>query len=299
MRIKFEVNELQAFIAVADKLSFKAAAEGLFISQPALSRRIEKLEFTVGARLLDRTTRRVSLTASGERFLRNAKAAIDALEGAVVEISQAALEESGVVTVACVPSAANHLLPGVLSQFVKQFPKMRIRVRDENTEVVLRYIVDGVADFGLSFVGAEHPEVQFKPLFKERYVIVLRRDHRLARRKSLTWDDLVNEKAIVLGDENSGNRKLLDKALSKIEKRPATLYEAIHIAGVLGMVEAGLGVAAVPSLAISSEPHSAVIAVPLLKPTITRTFGLISRKGKQLQPAAEVLYRMLKEKATQ
>lgn len=294
MRIKFELSELQAFMAAAEKLNFKAAADALFISQPALSRRIEKLEFAVGARLLDRTTRRVSLTDSGDRFLRNARAAIQVLEGAALEVSQVALQGTDLVTVACIPSAANHLLPSALSEFAKQFPSVRVRIRDENTAEILRHVVDGDADFGLTFIGSQHPDIQFKPIFKERYVIALRRDHRLARRKSLAWADLVHERGIVLGDENSGNRQLLDKALSRIEKKPTMLYEALHMAGVLGMVEAGLGVAAVPSLAISNAPGSPVVAIPVVEPTITRTFGLISRKGKRLKPAAEILCRMLR-----
>ena len=75
-RINFDLQELQAFVAVAERSSFRAAAEDLHLSQPALSRRIEKLETILGARLLDRTTRHVALTNVGRVFLEHARAAL-------------------------------------------------------------------------------------------------------------------------------------------------------------------------------------------------------------------------------
>ena len=88
MRINVELSEIQGFVAVAEKGSFRAAAESLFISQPALSRRIEKLEAELGSRLVERTTRRVSLTESGRQFLTHAQAVLAEMEKAVLGISE-------------------------------------------------------------------------------------------------------------------------------------------------------------------------------------------------------------------
>jgi DNA-binding transcriptional LysR family regulator len=293
MRINFDLSELQAFVAVTEKLSFKAAAEGLFISQPALSRRIDKLELALDTRLLDRTTRRVSVTDAGRQFLAHARTAIEELEGAVLELSEHALQRNGVIDVACVPSLVNHVLPSVLKRFVEEFPRVRIRLLDEGANTVLGHVISGNADFGLSFIGTQEPDIEFKAIYKENLILVLRRDHHLARHASITWEELVNEKLISVS-KISGNRILLDNALARIKKRPTIFYEANHIAGVLGMVEAGLGVAAIPNSALSTATHSLLLGIPLMKPTVSRTIGLISRKGKRLQPAAEVLYKMLK-----
>ena len=99
-RINFGLDELQAFVAVADKASFRVAAEDLSISPPALSRRIDKLEAALGNRLLDRTTRRVSLTNVGRQFLEEARAALDGLEDAVLRLADNAGLRRGQVTVA-------------------------------------------------------------------------------------------------------------------------------------------------------------------------------------------------------
>lgn len=288
-RINFELGELQAFIAVAAKLNFKAAAEGLFISQPALSRRIDKLEQSLNVRLLERTTRRVALTDTGLHFLEHAKSALEELELAMRGLSERTERRNALVTVACVPSVANHLLPGILVDFAASHPHTRIKVIDEGAQTVLAHVVAGSADFGLNFIGTQEPDIEFHPIDQERYLLAMLTSHPYAKRESVAWNELVDEKLISVA-ASSGNRILLDHALARVKKRPRVFYETNHVAGAMGMVEAGLGVAAVPSLTLSGDAHPSVIGVPLVKPAVTRTLGLISRKGGQLQPAAAALY---------
>src|SRR6476620_9927941 len=99
MRIALQIDEIIAFLRIAEKSSFKAAAEELFVSQPALSRRIERLETAIGTQLLERTTRRVSLTRAGEQFLPHAHAALEALELAVRSVSETTVQRGALVTV--------------------------------------------------------------------------------------------------------------------------------------------------------------------------------------------------------
>ena len=113
-RINFDLQQLQAFVAVADRGSFRAAADSIHLSAPALSRRIDKLEKVLGARLLHRTTRAVALTPLGRVFLERARAALDDLESAILGIADIASSRAGRVTLACVPSAALHFLPTAL-----------------------------------------------------------------------------------------------------------------------------------------------------------------------------------------
>jgi DNA-binding transcriptional LysR family regulator len=293
-RINFQLGEVQAFIAVAETLNFKAAADALFLSQPALSRRIDKLEQTLNVRLLERTTRRVALTDAGRHFLDHAKSAVEELEMAALGLWQQAAQRNALITVACVPSVANHLLPGVLVAFAKEFPQTRIKVIDEGAREVLACVVAGAADFGLDFIGTQEPDIDFKAIYKEHYLLAMRKGHAYAKKAAIAWSDLAEEKLISVA-ASSGNRILLDHALARIEKRPSVFYEANHIAGALGMVEAGLGVAAVPSLALSKNAHPGIVGVALVKPTVARTLGLISRKGRQLHPGAAALYEMLKK----
>ncbi len=292
-RINFDLQELQAFVAVAERGSFRAAAEDLFLSQPALSRRIDKLEKLLGVRLLERTTRQVSLTHLGRVFLERARTAIDELEGAILGVSDLAQQRSGLVTVACVPSAVYYFLPSVLRTFGERFPRIRVRIIDEGANSVLSAVINGEADFGLNFIGAQEPDIDFKAIYRESFVLAMRRDHAFAKRKSISWEEAAEERFMSVSKQ-SGNRLLLDMALSEVKKRPVSFYEVNHVSGMLGLVEAGLGVAAVPRLALPVSGHHTLVGVPLTKPAVTRKLGLISRRARPLPPAAQVLYDLLK-----
>ncbi|NYE24135.1 LysR family transcriptional regulator [Pigmentiphaga litoralis] len=293
-RINFDLQELQAFVAVAERSSFRAAAEDLHLSQPALSRRIEKLETILGARLLDRTTRHVALTNVGRVFLEHARAALAELESAMLGVVDLAAQLSGLVSVACVPSAAYYFLPSVLKEFAARYPRIRVRVIDEGANFVLNAVTSGRADFGINFIGTQETEVEFRSIFKEDFVLAVRNDHALATRKSVTWEDLAGERFMTV-HKDSGNRLLIDAALAKGGKRAQGAFEVSHVLTLLGMVEAGLGVAAVPQLALPLTTHPTLIGIPLMKPRVSRTLGLISRHGHTLSPAASVLYGMLRD----
>jgi DNA-binding transcriptional LysR family regulator len=294
MRINYDLHDLHAFVAVAERASFRQAAADLFLSQSALSRRIEKLEEGLGVKLFERTTRRVQLTNVGQSFLVNVRTALDGLEDAVLGVADLAAHRTGTVTLACVPSAVQHFLPEVLKQFSERFPRIRIRIHDESAQDVLNLVLAGEADFGINFSGAEDPEIIFEPVFVERYLLAMRRDHRLARRKTVRWKDTVGERYISAA-KSSGNRSVIDAALAGIQKHPLIFCEVNHVSGVLALVEAGMGVAAVPGLSVPAGREAAIVGVPLVEPGIQRTLGLISKRNHSMAPAARTLFGMLSE----
>jgi len=293
MRINYDILDLQAFVAVADRASFRQAAGDLFLSQSALSRRIDKLEESLGVRLFERTTRRVQLTNVGETFLVNVRTALDGLEDAVLGIADLAAHRTGTVTCACVPSAVWHFLPEVLKRFSERYPRIRVRIHDESAQDVLNLVLSGEADFGINFAGAENPEIEFAPIYVENYVLAMRHDHPLARRKVLNWKETVDERYISVA-KSSGNRSVIDAALAGIEKHPLIFCEVNHVSGVLALVEAGLGVAAVPALSVLPGRPDGIVGVPLAHPEIKRTLGLITRREHSMAPAARTLFEMLK-----
>ena len=237
--INFDLQQLQAFIAVAERGSFRAAAEEIHLSPPAMSRRIEKLESIIGTRLLHRTTREVELTSVGRVFLERARAAIDDLESAMLGISDIATSRSGRVTVACVPSAAIYFLPQVISSFSAKYPAIRIRVIDESMNQTLQSVISGESDFGIGFMNTLMPDIKFENIHVDPFVVAMRRDHRLAHRKTVAWAEIAEERLISVA-RSSGNRQLLDDMLSKAGLNPNFAFEVSHIGTLLGMVEAGL-----------------------------------------------------------
>jgi DNA-binding transcriptional LysR family regulator len=294
MAINFNLNDLQAFRAVAELSSFRKAADALHVSQPAFSRRIEKLEEALGVRLLERTTRRVALTAVGRDFDRKVQQLLDDLDNTLLSIRGVAATRMGEVTIACVPSTVYYYVSRVISRYHEHYPKVRVKVFDASANDVLAAVSSGDADFGLNFIGSQEPDIEFKPLLEERFVAACRRDHPLAGKRRVTWTELAQYDYISVS-KTSGNRLLLDQALSHVPGRPQSIYEAQHVTTMLGLVEAGLGVAAVPSIAMPGADHPLLVSVPLVDPVVSRKVGLIRRKGRSLSPAAQQFYGFFSE----
>jgi DNA-binding transcriptional LysR family regulator len=294
MALNFDLNDLQAFRAVAELSNFRQAAEAVNISQPAFSRRIEKLEEALGVRLLDRTTRRVSLTAVGRDFARKVESLLDDLDATLLGIKGVAATRMGEVTIACVPSTVYYYLSQVIRRYRDRYPKIRVKVFDASANDVLAAVTRGEADFGLNFIGSQEPDIDFEPLLEERFVAACRRDHPLARRRRVSWHDLAEHDFITVS-KASGNRLLIDQALAGVTGRPHGLYEAQHVTTLLGLVEAGLGIAAVPSLAMPAKDHPVLVSIPLDEPVVRRVVGLIRRRGRNLSPAAQQLYEFFAE----
>jgi DNA-binding transcriptional LysR family regulator len=289
MALNFDLPDLLAFRAVAEIGNFRRAAESVHLSQPAFSRRIDKLEQALGVRLLERTTRRVGLTAVGRDFARKVAQWLDELDGTLLAVRGVAATRMGEVTVACVPSTVYYHLSQVIGRYRERYPKLRVRVFDAGAGEVLAAVARSEADFGLNFIGSQEPEIEFRTLLEERFVAACRRDHPLAKRRQVSWADLAAYDFINVA-KTSGNRLLLDQALAGSAVRPEGLYETQHVTTQLGLVEAGLGVAAVPSLAMPGKDHPLLVSIPLVDPVVTRRVGLIRRKGRTLSPAAQQLY---------
>ena len=294
MSMNFDLADLRAFVAVAELNSFRAAAESIHLSQPALSRRVEKLESALGVRLFERTTRSVSLTAVGRDFSRKARALLDDLENSLLSMHQVAASQLGEVVIACVPSAVYYFLPKVLRDYHEQYPRIRVRIIDDSANAVLESVARGEADFGINIIGTQEPEIEFLAILKEPFVAACRRDHPLAAKRKVTWAEL-GQYDFMTVDKSSGNRLLVDLALANASARPSWCFEAKHVSTLLGLVEAGLGVAVVPRLSMPQGEHATLAMVELVEPTVDRTVGLIRRRGRELPPAARQLYQMIEK----
>jgi DNA-binding transcriptional LysR family regulator len=280
-------------VAVAKLNSFRAASEELHLSQPALSRRIEKLEDALGVRLFHRTTRKVDLTAVGREFSRRANDLLDGLEQSLLGIRDVSDRVTGEVTVACIPSSIRFFLPRILREYHQRYPGIVVRIVDQGAADVLSTITRSEADFGLNYIGSQEPQVEFQPVKQEAFVLACLRGHPLAKRRQVRWAELADHDYMSV-TKASGNRFLLDSALSNLPVRPSWFCEAQHVSTLVNLVEAGLGVAAVPELAMPpAGEHPTLVSVPLIEPSITRTVGLIRRIGRKLPPAAQQLYDQL------
>jgi len=295
MNYNVELSDLRAFIAVAELGAFHEAAQQLNLSQSVLTRRIQKLEEMLGVTLLQRTTRRVELTTVGRSFLPKAQTIIRDFDTALLSVGEIAEHRSGLVSIACVPTAAYYFLPAVIKAFNVWYPKIRIRIIDEGANAVLQSVINGEAELGLNMLGAQEPELVFEPLLEDPFVLACREDHDLTSFNEVEWRQLEPYPFITVGRQ-SGNRLILDLGLAKAEWRPKWFYEVQHLSTSLGLVEAGLGVAALPRMAMPQGAHPVLVSRPLINPVLTRTVGLIRKRSYRLSPAAQKFHDLLHAK---
>jgi DNA-binding transcriptional LysR family regulator len=293
--MNFDLADLRAFLAVSDLGSFRAAAEILHLSQSAVSRRVDKLEDALGVELLTRTTRKIELTTIGRTFVHKARNVMLELESALIGIQDVAERLSGEVTLACVPSAVGYFLPSVFNEYHKRYPGIRIRVLDESSSDVLLAVTRGDADFGVTYVGTQESDIHFLPLIEEAFVLACPSEHPLAKSKVVAWKD-INEHGYIALAQGSGNRFLVDQALAGSLERPRWFCEVSHVPALVSLVMAGLGVGVVPRMALPPDGHEGLAAIPLVEPKVSRKLGLISRRGRPLPAAAQILYDMLVSK---
>jgi DNA-binding transcriptional LysR family regulator len=309
MRINFDFGDLEAFLAVAEYGSYQRAAHELSISQPALTRRIQKLEKHLGVTLFERTTRSLRLTLAAKGFRNRAQAILDDAAETVLalrdESTRTEAARNATVTIAVAPTITQNILPRAIRRFQGSDTKgkavggarTRIRVLDHLAANIVDAVAGGDADFGIGIVVAQEPGLSFETLMEESFVLALRCDDPLAAREVLCWAE-IDETRFIAPWKGTGNRMLIDDALARQGQSLGWRYEVRHSATVLGLVKAGVGIAALPMSAIPANAGTGDEAVtwrPLVDPEIRRAIVTVRRSAQTLPAAAEAFYRVLSE----
>ncbi|VDS09229.1 HTH-type transcriptional activator CmpR [Paracoccus haematequi] len=287
MRNNFEFLDLRAFLAVLELSSFNEAARHLNLSTPALSRRIKAFEEAVGAQLIERTTRRVAPTQIGRELMPLVRRLVDEFEESILSISDLRGRHRAQVTLASVPTAAFYFLPRVIEAFNSRFPGIRFRIMDLSANEGLDAVANGEVEFGINITGATRDDLIFTPLLEDPFVLACRRDNPFATAKALPWTALEGHPLIGVS-KKSGNRAVLDQALAAANQQLDLnwFYEVNHLSTSLGLVEAGLGVSVLPQMATPQREHPLIATVRLEKPVVSRSIGLVERRGAKLSPSA-------------
>jgi DNA-binding transcriptional LysR family regulator len=294
--MKIDVLGVQAFVALAEQGSFRKAAESLFITQTALTRRLQNIEAFLGVKLVERTTRTLALTVLGHGFLPQARRLLNELRTSLQEIRDTGRALRGDVTLACVPTVGVQYLPRVIQAYSSRHPDNRIRVLDHASAGVEQAVRQREAEFGIGIAGPHHADLTSRTLLHDRFVLVCRNDHALAARRRIQWGDLRGHPLILPG-VGSSNRPLLDARLADAGVQLSSHYEVQRSSTAVGLVAAGVGMAVVPSLALQAGTYPSLCVLSLSGPVITRGFVLLLRKSGSLSPAAQALVDLIVQDA--
>ena len=156
--MKIDTLGLQAFVAIAEQGGFQKAAETLYITQTALSRRLQNLEALLEVKLVERTTRSVALTVLGAEFLPNARRLLADLSNALVEIQKTGRAQRGDVAIACVPTVGVQYLPHIVRDYSARYPDNRIKILDHASSGVADAVIRREAEFGINIGGPHQPD---------------------------------------------------------------------------------------------------------------------------------------------
>lgn len=288
MSINFALLDLRAFLAVFDCGNFHKAAERLHMSQPALSRRLRTLEARLGTPLFERSTRNVMPTAAGRQLEGIARRVLDDWDTSILTINKVGNRQPGQITISSIPTVAIYFLPKAIQHFNRQYPRIRLRVLDRSPQEALECVIRREAEFGINMIGAMESDVAFTQVMNDPYVLACHRNHPLARKKDLTWRNLEGHPLIRIGRDNSGNRALLDGALTKANVRLDWFYEVNNLTTSLGLVEAGLGATVLPRLATPHGRHPVIVTKPIRSPEVTRAIGIIEPRDGHISPLAKL-----------
>jgi DNA-binding transcriptional LysR family regulator len=278
---------------VAHQGSFRRAAEKLFLSQPALTITINQLEDLVGVSLLHRTTRRIKLTPDGEDFLPIAERLVADFDRAISDLKTSARRRGGQVSIAVLPSLTFNLLPELLARFKAANPGVRVILRDDNARGVQRQVLNNESDFGISNRWEEDSELTYTTLTLDTVGLVCPPDHALARGKGpLAWRKLEGLPFVGMSQDTG-----VYKLINAIEELPESIrfpeYEVLTMAALGGILEAKLAITALPSLAVPSHMHPALVFRTLTNPRVERELCIITRRDYPLSAAAQKLHDML------
>ena len=293
MRINIEICDIEAFIELTETNSFAKAAVNLNLSQPALSRRIQKLEYELGTTLFDRTTRKVQLSYSGRNFYERARGILEAIKTASKTLNEKYSFPS-IIKVGAVNSALRNILYPTLKIFKAMEPRCKIQIIERSANYVVDSVLGGECDFGVNFTGLQEPGISFENLFIEDYVVVFPKGDPLEKKRKIKLSEIKNRDFISVW-KGSGSRIYFENALALQKEDMDWTYEVRHIPSALNMVEQGLGITLAPKLAVSRD-YTSLSYRPLIDPKVTRTMGLIKRSGKELSHDAQKLYDLLKSK---
>ncbi|WP_171182179.1 LysR family transcriptional regulator [Ruegeria sp. HKCCD8929] len=241
--MKFGLRHIRYFIAVAEELHFRRAAERLGIAQPALSRAIRYLEKELGVELFDRSNRSVTITTAGETFFEGCLTIVNSVEHVIENTRRVNQGQIGALRIGYTDTAISGVLPGQLKAFQDQQPGIVLQPHHDVTTTQLQKLDQGVLDFGFVTGPIDRSEYEQCPIQSESFVCVVYEAHPLAVRKSIRLEEISGED-FVHGSSKDWQQfyAYLFPLCRRSGFEPRIVQEAYNTAGILGLVASGMGV---------------------------------------------------------
>lgn len=294
------LSQLRTFATVAENRHFGTAATKLGISQPSLSQALVTLEQGLGVQLIERSTRKVIVTAAGEQLLPYALATLQAAELFVTESRGSTGTLDGVLTLGIIPTVAPYILPDVLRTTAAEYPNLTLRIVEEQTNHLLQQLRDGQIDVAMIALPTNVSSLVEKPLHTERMAVVVNDQHELADRHDLSLDALHDVELLLLDDGHCLRDQVLELC-RRVDRQPPSqnswVTRAASLTTIMQLVVARFGATLVPESALDAECRKPGLSVSYFSADVQadRTIGLVYRasssRGDDYEALGAVLQR--------
>jgi len=283
------INELRYIVAVAQEKNFRRAAEKVFVSQPALSLAIQKLEEELGVQLFERSRTAVSFTPIGETIVKQAQRVLEELAQIKSIANQGKDQLIGTLKIGAIYTVGPYLLPELIPVLKRKAPQMPLEMEENTTANLHEQLVTGRLDAIIIALPFGGPGIATTPLYDEDFNVVVPIDHPWAKKKQIKAAELGSEKILLL---NSGHcfSNQVKEACSEFNSAIGEIQQGNSLETIRNMVASGLGITVLPASANSGKYHSKLTReIPFAPPAPARRIALAWRKGYPRKEAIEVL----------
>jgi len=284
------LRHIRYLLAVAEHRNFTRAAEALHVSQPTLSQQIKQLEDTLGAPLLDRSGRSVSLTDAGEAYVRFARQALQDLQAGTRAMHDVQDLSRGSLRLAMTPTFTAYLIGPLLARFNGLYPGITVSVEELTQDRMEAALTEDLLDIGIGFTGEHLPDIECEGVFVEALSVVVSAGHPGIGRQS--W----LQQPWVLLNSGFATRRYIDEYFRSQAVKPLITMEANSISAIIEIVRNTALATILPSAI--AQVQAGLQAVPLSPPLPQRTAALLSRKGGYRSAACRAFVELVRARPT-
>jgi DNA-binding transcriptional LysR family regulator len=302
-----DIRQLRYFVSAIRQGSLRAAAREHFVTQPAVSIQLKKLEEELGAKLYVRRGRRIELTQAGTSVFSDAEDIIGKMEALSHRVGTLKTLERGALKMGSIDAASVYVLPDVFRAFRIRYPGIDLQVIVADSHTLIAALGSGAIELAvvtLPVAGETHDVV---PIYEDRMVLVAHPRHDLALahtrgertrgRKGFRVLERVAETGLITYPARSTTRRLIEKVFLDNGLTPRVTMEMSSPEAIKKLAEAGLGPSILPAAVVANEIKTGtLVVIPTGKVRFSRTLGVVLRDRERLSPAADAFLEMVKRK---
>lgn len=284
------INELRYIVAIAQEKNFRRAAKTCYVSQPALSTAIQKLEAELSVQLFERSRTEVAITPVGQQIVEQAKRVLEEIER-IRQLAQRGQNPlAGPLRLGAIYTVGPYLLPDLIPCLHALAPDMPLMVEENTTDQLEEQLRTGAIDVAIVALPFHVPGIATRPLYTEDFEVVVPKTHRWAKRKTVGAEELKQERVLMLTSVHCFTTQILDSC-PDLGSRNDAVQQGNSLETIRNMVASGLGITVLPASANSKKYRSPLLKViPFHAPIPVRHIGLAWRKRFSRTEVLDVIH---------